>query len=152
MHYLLSTRYGGILTDAAAVPDDGKVIFTFSGEDVDSVCVGGHFYPVVEGRAVVPTDCLLGHIPISAHRLADKTRFPCDSLRRIELEGKPHLTLAPEELGERLPLLCAALDAVSSRVEALALGVEQLRSRIDAPALCFGLGAGTGKAAVSAAL
>ena len=53
MTYTVVPTGFGIARDRTPIPDNGKVLLTFCGEYVDTVCIGGLFYPVKNGKAVI---------------------------------------------------------------------------------------------------
>ncbi len=137
MTYYLTSGGIGVATDATPVTDSGKVFITFEGYFADCVALAGKFYPIVGGRAEIPTGDIRGVVPMTAYALGARMRYACDPIGRIgplgELIGPvrdsatAHITALAATCGE----LEARLSALEGRL--LALG-----ERIDRPTFSFG--------------
>ncbi len=126
---LLSNRTG-ILVTPEPQPVNGKVSFTFSGEEADAVCIGERFYPIENGWATVGTADLDGTVPLTVYRFSDRARLRCPSLFFFRHGGEQWVGPAPEDTAARLGLLEAewqeSFAALIGRVAALE---ERVRKR-----------------------
>lgn len=125
------TRNGlGITTDREPVRDNGKVSLTFKGEFADSVCVGGRFYPVVNGTAEIPTEGLCPPAPVVAYALGERRRYVCDAIGRIGEGSEGLIVPLTEDAEGRLASLAIAACELSGKVDALEERIEILTARI----------------------
>ncbi len=137
MTYYLTAGGIGIAKEREPIEDKGTVIFTFKNKKVDSVCVGGRFYPVKGQTAEIPTEGLSGSIPVSAYLLGEKTRYVCDSL--LFIGERPRLLLAQTEpQGEQLYQLAEAQATLDERLTALEAATASLRESLYPTPFSFG--------------
>ena len=136
MTYRLTPQGFGIATERAPVPDKGKVLLTFDGEFADSVCVNGHFYPILGKTAEIPTACLTGENAVTAYSLATGKRYACDPILRTEEGG--HLVAASAPAEERLLTLTLALCEAERRIGALEADLRTLSAHISPTPFSFG--------------
>ena len=137
MTYYLTSGGIGIATDATPTPDKGKVFITFEGYFADCVCIGGKFYPIIEGCAEIPTKDISGTVPLTAYALGARMRYDCDPLGRIGPAGDliaPVRNSATAHL-TTLATLCGELEA---RLSTLEQRLSALGERIDRPTFSFG--------------
>lgn len=137
MTYYLTSGGIGIATDAAPVPDKGKVSITFEGEFADCVALCGKFYPIIDGYAEIPTGNICGTVPVTAYNLGEQRRYACDPLGRIGTRGDLIAPVRDSDTAHiaALAATCATLEARLSRLE------ERLTAfgeRIDRPTFSFG--------------
>ncbi len=101
-----------------------KVLFTFMGKSADYACIGGKFFPIVEGVAEVPFGDLPELFSVTVHSKCGR-RYLCDALAKVEGEETGAVYLAPLAdcegqlliaLSERLEHLNARLDAAEDRL------------------------------------
>ena len=138
MTYYLTRNGLGITTEREPVPDNGKVTLTFKGEFADSVCIGGRFYPIIGGKAEIPTEGLCSPAPITAYALSERRRFVCDAIGRIvEGEGAYLVPLVDDAEG-RLASLAIAACELSGRMDALEERIGILTQRIEGAPFTIG--------------
>ena len=126
MTYYLTPQGHGIATERAPVPDNGKVLLTFDGDFVDSVCVNAKFYPIVGRTAEIPAEELLDENTVTAYHLGAGRRYPCDGIIRSAEGGFLVAVGAPEE--ERLIALSLAVARAERRIADLEGEVRSLRT------------------------
>ncbi len=103
-----------------------KVLFTFKEKSADYACIGGKFFPIIEGRTEVPFEDLPELFSVTVHAKCGR-RYLCDTLAKVEGEEVGSVYLAPLAdcegqmliaLSERLLELSARLDAAEDRITA----------------------------------
>ena len=138
MTYTVVPTGFGIATDRTPIPDKGKVLLTFKGETVDTVCVGGLFYPVKNGSAEIPTEPLTHKTPVTAYALAERRRYPCDAIGVVEAEGARFLVPIAEEEDARTVATAILLADLSARIRTLEGDLAALAERITPTPFTFG--------------
>ena len=136
MTYHLIPQGYGLATDRTPIPAKGKVLLTFDGDFADSVCVNGHFYPIVGKTAEIDTALLEGENTVSAYALKTGRRYACDSLLLSE-EGGYLIPATPHEEA-RLLTLSLSLAEAERRIAALEEDVRTLTARTAPTPFSFG--------------
>lgn len=121
MTYYLTAGSLGVATERTPMPDNGKVILTFLGEAADSVSVCGKFYPIVAGRAEIPSEAIGTLTEVTAHTSSSHRRYACEPLGRVGDRGETIAVVGSQEalLARIAALLSAAvcrLDAAEARL------------------------------------
>lgn len=127
-----------VVTDRSPIPDEGKVLLTFNGEFVDTVCVGGIFYPIKNGTAEIPTVSLTHTTPVTAYTLSERRRYPCDAIGVVEADGERYLVPVSEGADLETVATALAIAALEARVAALEADLATLRERISPTPFTFG--------------
>ena len=138
MTYTVVPTGFGIARDRTPIPDNGKVLLTFCGEYVDTVCIGGLFYPVKNGKAEIPTDTLTHKTPVTAYALTEHRRYPCDAIGVVESEGARFLVPIAEEEDARTVATAILIADLSARVRTLEGDLAALAERITPTPFTFG--------------
>lgn len=137
MNYYLTAIGFGIARDRTPVPAKGKVLLTFEGKPVDSVCVGGCFYPIQNGRAEIPADKVEGATPVTAYALAEGRRYVCDALCRLACTP-PMIAPVNDGWEGQLLSLCDALGKLHDRVVLAEEELLRLRELTEGNPFTFG--------------
>ena len=137
MTYHLTAIGEGIAIDRVPVSDTGKVILTFCGEFADNVCVGGKFYPILDGKAEIPTAAIGTLTPVTAYAMKPRRRFVCDPLARLAEEGSLIAPIAEEEDGH-LVRLSELIGTMEARLLAAEEAILSLTARIQQPTFTIG--------------
>ena len=137
MTYHLTEIGEGIATERVPVPDNGKVILTFCGSFADNVCVGGRFYPIVDGVAEIPSAAIGTMTPVTAYALSARRRYVCDPLGRLG-EGDTHIAPLAEEADGHMARLAEALGRMEERLAEAEETVRALARRIEHPTFTIG--------------
>lgn len=138
MTYTVLPTGFAIVRDRTPIPDKGKVLLTFDGEFVDSVCVGGLFYPIKGGTAEIPTDSLTHKTPVTAYALSSRRRYPCDAIGVVEVDGERFLVPTCEEVDTQTVATAIAIADLTARIAVLEEDLVALRDRISPTPFTFG--------------
>ena len=138
MTYTVVPTGFAVVTDRTPIPDKGKVLLTFCGEYVDTVCVGGLFYPIKNGKAEIPTAPLTHKTPVTAYALTEHRRYPCDAIGVVEADGTRFLVPIAEEEDARTVATAILLADLTARISTLESDLAALAERITPTPFTFG--------------
>lgn len=117
------TEKGGF-SSGEAVPRGDALKLSFSGIHVDSVILGGHMYPVVNGMAIIDTgEYLTGVVSVIARNATTRRTYPCDSIDIGDEKIVPLMRFTPKQYIEMA-------EDLENRVKALEETVERIKEAV----------------------